>query len=381
MTSNPIIQKTSRTLTQQVCAYDDCFVEFLDAAHNGQKHVQAALLRESFKRFQAQAVGIQIDAPTAVLDVSCGPGEYSTAWTSQAAEFLPHGMEFYCTDFPGGVCKDTGEKYPVATARKIQEAAASGRLKLTGKPIPVEANLFSGDEAIIPQGRSAHVVHWSHSGYHVRDALGAKKDDPREIGKGLNNAVDKIWAALDKNGLLFSVHQTGDVSDGIPSEMFPISKKYLGVLDDVPARVAKRIKELGGYAAAVIFATPLKFPELADARWDSLKDANQWDYSDSGQARALRLLGFIAYDFSDPTTSGLKKLFERDKLSAFVDDYKTLVRKNSGHINVKCAFQMVCKSPELAHKIDAIAGELKQNMSDYMQEMEREMRKAAGHKK
>jgi SAM-dependent methyltransferase len=217
-------------LSEQVRSYDSCFGEFVQSAHNGQKHVQAILLREAFQRFNRLGVGIRKGAPTSVLDVSCGPGEYSTTWTTQIARYLPQGMRYFCTDFPGGTCKGTGEKYTTAAARKIKGAADEGKLVLSGVPIGIEADLFSGCDVIIPPGTQADIVHWSHSGYHVRDALGGRKNDHQAIESGLNTAVDKIWATLSNEGIFFSVHQTRDDSDGMLSEMFPVSHRYLGVI-------------------------------------------------------------------------------------------------------------------------------------------------------
>jgi hypothetical protein len=164
----------------------------------------------------------------------------------------------------------------------------------------------------MPAGKSADIVHWSHSGYHVRDALGNDRDDPRAIELALNMAVDKMWAALGSSGLMFSVHQTRDISDGVPSQMLPVSHKYCGALDDVPERIEKRIGQLGGYVATLNFASPLKFPELSDARWEALKRSAQWDHLDSASARTLRLLNFIAHDFADPAKAALEKLATRD---------------------------------------------------------------------
>ncbi|MBY0406857.1 MAG: hypothetical protein K2Q01_04140, partial [Rickettsiales bacterium] len=310
-----------KSLREQLRTYDDCFGEFLQSAHNGQKHVQSILLRESFKRFQSQGVGIKPDAAASVLDVSCGPGGYTTAWTSQVSQFLPHGMEFFCTDFKGGKTAD-GTPYPTATANAMQEAAQKGDVKLAAAPVGIEADLFSGTDTIIPPARKADIVHWSHSGYHVRDALGSRKNDQAAITEGLNTAIDKMWDALGEKGLMFSVHQTGDKADGLPSDMFPVASKYLNVLHDVPARIERRIAEKGGHVAKVHFATPLNFPTMADGQWESLKDPAKWEYLDGKQARTLRLLSFVLYDFSDASKSGLEKLAEDGKLAAFIDEYK-----------------------------------------------------------
>jgi len=389
MTSpSPLRSPDNEPVSVQLRSYHPCFTEFLNPAHNGQKHMQAALLREAFKRFHARQVGVKHTEPTRILDVSCGPGDYSATWTEQVAPFLPQGMQFYCTDFRGGQCDD-GEKYTDATIRKVRAKATTGGLRLAGEPIGVQADLFVGGDAIIPTGHQAHILHWSHSGYHVRDALKEQKDDPAAIKAGLNTAVDKMWDALDEKGLMFSVHQTNDMSDGIPSEMFPVAKKYLKVLDDVPARIAERIREKGGHVATVNFATPLDFPNMAiTSRWEALKDPKAWDYLDTDQQRALRLLGFIAYDFTNPEgKSSLEVLAERDRaagghaadgLKAFVDEYRAVAINHRGHINVKCAFQMICKSPEVAAQLDQIAGELNESMPAYRHEMRKEMLKAAG---
>jgi ubiquinone/menaquinone biosynthesis C-methylase UbiE len=87
-------------------------------------------------------VGIKQDAPTEILDVSCGPGDYSVAWTSDVASFLPKGMRFYCIDYPGGMSRETGEKYTTATAGKIRAAAQNGQLLLARPPVAIDADLF-----------------------------------------------------------------------------------------------------------------------------------------------------------------------------------------------------------------------------------------------
>lgn len=360
-------------VSAQIRDYDICFSEFLRPSGNGQKILQAILLREAFRRFAEQRVAIRQDAPTAILDVSCGPGDYSVAWTSDIARFLPRGMIFYCTDYPGGVSRETGEKYTTMTAGKIQAAAQTGRLILARAPVATDADLFSGSDALMPPGKLADIIHWSHSGYHVRDALRAERDNPRAVEAGMNVAVDKMWAALDQSALMFSVHQTRDTSDGVPSQMLPVSRKYCGALDNVSELIEQRITQLGGFVAAVNFASPLKFPELDDTDWEAMKRSTQWDQLDPAQLRALRLLNFIAYDFTDPDKSALEMLAENGRLAAYVDEFKSIVANNRGHIFVKCAFQMISRTKEVAIKLNGIAGQLRGNMSDYRQEMTVEM--------
>lgn len=360
------------SLLAQLRAYDTCFEEFLRPDHNGQKHMQAILLREAFERFARDGVGIQGRTPTNILDVSCGPGEYSAAWTTSVARFIPK-IRFSCTDFPGGVCKDTGERYTAATTRKIREAGEAGKLPLAGDPLGIEANLFSGTDAIMPEHQKAHIIHWSHSGYHVRDALGAKKDDAQAIEKGLHTAIEKMWEAMDDKGILLSIHQSGDAADALPSEMFPVAHKYLGVLDDVPARVAGRISKVGGYIGTVILVTPLEFPNLADEQWEALTALERWEALSADQERVLRLLAFVGYDFSDSGKSGLEKLAGTGRLADFIHEYRALVKQNGGFINVKCAFQLASKSEEVARTLDRIASELQQNMPGYVKEMRHAM--------
>jgi hypothetical protein len=125
-------------------------------------------------------------------------------------------------------------------------------------------------------------------------------------------------------------------------------------LDDVPEQTAARTEQLGGYVAAVNFTSPLKFLGLDDAGWERLKQRAQWDRLKESEARALRLLNFIAFDFSDPARAALETLAEDGRLAPFVDEYKT----NGGHILVKCAFQMISKSQQVARKLDDIACQL-----------------------
>jgi|SRR5689334_6680202 hypothetical protein len=90
-------------LSAQIRDYDTCFAEFLKPSDNGQKLLQAILLREAFSLFAQRGIAMRQDAPTVILDVSCGPGDYSVAWTSEIARFLPRGITFYCTDYPDGL--------------------------------------------------------------------------------------------------------------------------------------------------------------------------------------------------------------------------------------------------------------------------------------
>jgi hypothetical protein len=363
-------------LSVQIRDCDTCFAEFLKPSGNGQKILQAILLREAFRQFARQGVAIKQNAPTVILDVSCGPGDYSVAWTSQIARFLPRGIAFYCTDYPDGISRETGETYAMTTAKKMQAAAENGKLKLAEAPVATDADLFSGDDKLMPPDKTADIVHWSHSGYHVRDALGAARNDPRAIEAGLHAAADKMWAALDKMGLMVSVHETRDISDGVSSQIGPVSRKYCGRLDDVPERIAARIEQLGGYLAAVNFASPIKFLGLDDAGWERLKRRAQWDRLNASEARALRLLNFIAFDFSDPAKAALEILAEDGRLAAYVDEYKSIVATNGGFIVVKCAFQMISKSQQVATKLDDIAFQLTEKMRDFSEEMAAEMRRS-----
>jgi SAM-dependent methyltransferase len=363
-------------LAVQIRDYDTCFAEFLKPSGNGQKILQAILLREAFSLFALKGVAIKRNAPTIILDVSCGPGDYSVAWTSQIARFLPKGIAFYCTDYPAGISRETSETYAATTAKKVQRAAENGTLSLAKVPVAVDANLFSTNDALMPPGKTADIVHWSHSGYHVRDALGAARDDPQAIEAGLHAAVDKMWAVLDKMGLMFSVHETRENSDGIRSQIGPVSRKYCGRLDDVPERIAARIGQLGGYVAAVNFASPLKIMGLDDAGWERLKQRAQWDRLSMSEARALRLLSFIALDFSDPAKAALETLAEDGRLAAYVDEYKSIVATNGGYIVVKCAFQMISKSQQVAKTLDDIALQLSEKMHDFSEEMAAEMRRS-----
>jgi hypothetical protein len=363
-------------LSAQIRDYDTCFAEFLKPSGNGQKILQAILLREAFSLFALKGVAIKQNAPTAILDVSCGPGDYSVAWTSQIARFLPKGIAFYCTDYPEGISRETGETYATTTAKKVQAAADDGKVRLAQAPVATNADLFSGHDALMPPGKTADIVHWSHSGYHVRDALGAARNDLQAIKAGLHAAVDKMWAALDKMGFIVSVHETRDNSDGVSSQIGPVSRKYCGRLDDVPERIAGRIQQLGGYVAAVNFTSPLKFLGLDDAGWERLKRRAQWDRLNASEARALRLLNFIAFDFADPAKAALEILAEDGRLAAYVDEYKSIVAANGGFIVVKCAFQMISKSQQVARKLDDIAFQLTEKMRDFSEEMAAEMQRS-----
>ena len=78
---------------------------------------------------------------------------------------------------------------------------------------------------------------------------------PGMIEAGLHTAVDKMWAALDNLGLMVSVHETRDTSDGIQSQIGLVSRKYFGRLDDVPERTAAHIEQLGGSRAVIASQT------------------------------------------------------------------------------------------------------------------------------
>jgi hypothetical protein len=185
-----------------------------------------------------------------------------------------------------------------------------------------------------------------------------------------------MWAALDQMGLIVSAHETRDNSDGIRSQVGPVSRKYCGRLDDVPERIAARIGQLGGYLATVNFVSPLKFLGLGDASCERLKCPVQWDRLNESEARALRLLNFIANDFSDPGKSALETLAEDGRLAAYVDEYKSIVTTNGGYIVVKCAFQMISKSQQVAGKLDDIAFQLTEKMGDFSEEMAADMQRS-----
>jgi hypothetical protein len=140
-------------------------------------------------------------------------------------------------------------------------------------------------------------------------------------------------------------------------------------LDDVPQRIEERVRKLGGYAAVVNFASPLVFPALDDAAWAALARPAEWARLDESQARALRLLNFIAYDFSDPDRSALEALAATGRLESYCGEFKPIIAANGGHIIVKCAFQMLAKTEAVAAKLNGIASQLRAHVPDYRREM------------
>jgi hypothetical protein len=111
---------------------------------------------------------------------------------------------------------------------------------------------------------------------------------------------------------------------------------------------------------------------LDDAGWERLKQRAQWDRLNMSEARALRLPNFIAFDFSDPARA-LESLAEDGRLAPYVDEYKSIVVANGGHIVVKCAFQMISKSQQVATRLDHIAFQLSERMDRFSEEMASEM--------
>jgi hypothetical protein len=373
MSDQPTSASRQRPVSALLRDHDACFAEFLRPSANGQKILQAILMRAAFRQFAEERVAIRQDAPTTILDVSCGPGDFSVAWTSAIAKFLPRGMVFYCTDIASGVARETGEKYTTATVNKMRAAAQRGNVALAEVPVGIDADLFSGSDRLVPPGQCADVIHWSHSGYYVRYALGPDKDDPDAIEAGMNIAVDKMWAALDHGGLMIAVHQTRDTSDGIPSQMLPVSRNYCPALDNVPEMIDDRARRLGGSVATVNFASPLYFAEPSEADWEVLKRPAQWQELGPLQVRNLLLLNFSASDFSDPDKAALEKLADIDRLASYVDAFRSIVTQNHGYILAKCAFQMITKSQDVALKLNAIAGQLRREMPGFRHEMVRQM--------
>ena len=64
------------------------------------------------------------------------------------------------------------------------------------------------------------------------------------------------------------------------------------------------------------------------------------------------------------------------RLSAYVDEFKSIVATNGGYIVVKCAFQMISKSPQVARKLDDIAFQLTEKMDDFTEAMAAEMHRS-----
>ena len=92
MTDRPMSASGQPQVSALVRDYDACFAEFLRPSGNGQKILQAILMRAAFRQFAEEQVAISQNAPTTILDVSCGPGDFSVAWASEIAKFLPRGM-------------------------------------------------------------------------------------------------------------------------------------------------------------------------------------------------------------------------------------------------------------------------------------------------
>ena len=80
--------------------------------------------------------------------------------------------------------------------------------------------------------------------------------------------------------------------------------------------------------------------------------------------------------FTDSSKAALERLGEDGRLAAYVDDFKSIVLNNGGYIIVKCAFQMISKSQQVATKLDDIAFQLTEKMRDFSEEMAAEMRRS-----
>jgi len=86
--------------------------------------------------------------------------------------------------------------------------------------------------------------------------------------------------------------------------------------------------------------------------------------------RTLHLLNFIAYDFSDPDRAAVEKLTAYGKLADYVDEFRSIVASNGGHIIVKCAFQLLSNSREIGICLRRISRELRDDMPKYREEMD-----------
>ena len=89
----------------------------------------------------------------------------------------------------------------------------------------------------------------------------------------------------------------------------------------------------------------------------------------------MRLLNFVAFDFSDPAKAALDTLAEDRRLAAYVDEYKSIVATNGGYIVLKCALQMISKSKQMARKLDDVAFQLSEKMHEFSEEMNAEIRR------
>ena len=200
----------------------------------------------------------------------------------------------------------------------------------------------------------------------------------------VNGITDYAISVLDTTGHVVAWNKGAQRIKGYrPEEILGHHMSEFYPPEEVAARkpdreleIAARIGQLGGYVAAVNFVSPLKILGLDDAGWERLKWPTQWDQLNVSEARALRLLNFIAFDFSDPAKAALESLAEDRRLAAYVDEYKSIVATNGGHIIVKCAFQMISKSQKVAKKLDEIAFQLSGKMRDFLEEMAAEMRRS-----
>jgi hypothetical protein len=84
-------------------------------------------------------------------------------------------------------------------------------------------------------------------------------------------------------------------------------------------------------------------------------------------------LNFIAYDFSEPGRAAVEKLGADGRLADYVDEFRSIVTSNGGHIIVKCAFQLLSKSREIGMCLRRISRELHDDMPKYREEMDLDM--------
>ncbi len=333
--------------------YEDVYPAFKAATN--EKDETAAINRGFLNYLAERRIVLAGDAPIAVADIGCGPGDTLIKYLSGVA--FPGGFEVRATDFiPEYADAERGE-----ALRTLAAAGAAGTIKLAGLSVRAGdafggtlLELLSGPDDGTRMRRAFKIVFASHLLYHA--------EDPSDAERLLRDVAANLLA---DDGICIMYHlanapqtfQEYRARFGSQSAGVAASDTGAVTIDDPPALIAAICARMGLAFWQMEFETQLRFGSLSDEDWRWFKDPRRYDALADRNPDAyedLKRLYFVVQraplEFAaDNSASGL---------GAFIDEIRPVIEGNRGVLPLAERTQVFCRADSSAVLREAVPAAL-----------------------
>ena len=215
-------------------------------------------------------------------------------------------------------CEKTGRKIDYLGVDVNENMDAPVRANVTGTAFN-QANFQSGSAEKLAEFRP-DIILASHIYYYPDNAVHNPKVNSTSPNSPLHKSLIDTVGSMKKDSLALIAHESA-------SDFDPIKRKYGAHTEaDTAERLERMLRpSVSSAANALSFKTHIYFPDLSDAQWERMKQAENYDVNTNPYGDEKKLLNArILAEFM--IHKPLENMPEADR-NQYVDDLKAIVNK------------------------------------------------------